>query len=70
MASSSLGAAILGLESLGQISDLTAVKTMIELTRQQHPNPANVQTYQELYPIYEQLIAAYQPIFKQLEKFK
>lgn len=70
MASSSLGAAVLGFESLGLIPDLTAVKTMIESTRQQRPNPTNVQTYQELYPIYEQLIAAYQPIFNQLSKFK
>ncbi|BDZ30454.1 gluconokinase [Lactiplantibacillus sp. WILCCON 0030] len=67
---SSLGAAVLGFESLGLITNLAEVHHLVGNTTSQVPNPTNVQTYQALFPIYEQLAEAYQPIFKELAKFK
>ena len=67
--SSSLGAAVLGLASLELIPDLSAVQTMVANDQQQLPKETNVTIYRELYPIYEQLATAYQPIYQQLAKF-
>ncbi|WP_137624938.1 gluconokinase [Lactiplantibacillus pingfangensis] len=67
--SSSLGAAILGFDSLGVISDLSAAQTMVQPDQQRQPNATNVAVYRDLYPIYEQLATAYQPIYQQLAKF-
>lgn len=67
--SSCLGAAVLGFVSLGVLPDLSAVATLMTPTTPRQPLTANVQTYQQLYPLYEQLAQAYQPLFHQLAKF-
>lgn len=68
--SSSLGAAILGFTSLGVITDLSrAAENMVAAGQAQRPNVTAAKTYRELYPIYEQLATAYQPIYQQLAKF-
>jgi gluconokinase len=53
--SSCLGAAILGMYSLGEISSLNVVSEMVGATNHHEPNPENVQVYQELIPIYIRL---------------
>lgn len=53
--SSCLGAVILGLYSLGEISSLNVVSEMVGATNHHDPNPENVQVYQELIPIYIRL---------------
>lgn len=53
--SSCLGAAILGLYSLGEIDSLHVVSDMIGATHHHRPNPENVERYRELIPIYIRL---------------
>jgi gluconokinase len=53
--SSALGAAVLGMDSLGLIDDLSAVKDMVGVTRTHHPNPDNFRVYRELLPIWIRL---------------
>ncbi|WP_142384754.1 gluconokinase [Bacillus sp. M6-12] len=50
--SSCLGAAILGLYSLGEVETLNSVSDMVGATHHHEPNQANVEIYQELIPIY------------------
>jgi gluconokinase len=53
--SSCLGAAILGLYSLGEINTLHAVSQMVGASYYHKPNPASVEIYKELTPIYIRL---------------
>lgn len=54
--SSCLGAAVLGLYSLGHIPSLDQVTTMIGETHHHHPNPDYVAIYQKVLPRFEHLI--------------
>jgi len=67
--SSCLGAAVLGWVSLGQLPDLTAVAGLVGHEQKVHPEPSAVNTYQRLYPIYQALTTAYQPLFSALADF-
>lgn len=53
--SSCLGAAILGLYSLGEIDSLNVVSEMVGASHHHEPNQENVAVYQELVPIYIRL---------------
>ncbi|MED4883781.1 gluconokinase [Bacillus smithii] len=53
--SSCLGAAILGLYSLGEIHSLHVVSEMVGATHHHVPNPEHVSVYKELIPIYIRL---------------
>ncbi|MDN3018829.1 gluconokinase [Paenibacillus sp. BSR1-1] len=53
--SSCLGAAILGLYSLGEVNSLNVVSKMVGATNHHEPVPENVEIYQELIPIYIRL---------------
>jgi len=67
--SSCLGAAVLGWVSLDQLTDLTAVAKLVGHEQVVTPNAKAVATYQRLYPIYQDLTTAYQPLFEQLAAF-
>lgn len=53
--SSALGAVVIGMKSLGIIDDLSAVKSMVGVTHQHHPNQENFGVYRELLPIWIRL---------------
>lgn len=53
--SSCLGAAVLGMYSLGIVDDLSAVKDMVGVTNVHHPKPENFEAYRELLPIWIRL---------------
>ncbi len=53
--SSCLGAAVLGMYSLGLVDDLSAVKEMVGVTNVHHPEEANFEVYRELLPIWIRL---------------
>lgn len=53
--SSCLGAAIVGMKSLGLIDNLNEVKRFIGTTETYQPHPANFETYREIMPIYLRL---------------
>lgn len=53
--SSALGAAVLGMHSLGMIDDLAEVKNMVGVTNTHHPNEENFLVYRELIPIWIRL---------------
>ena len=68
--SSCFGAAVLGMVSLDLLPNLEAVSDLVNHDAPRQPVAANVAVYQRLYPLYEQLAQAYQPLFKQLADFK
>jgi len=53
--SSALGAAVLGMKSLGIIDDLSVVQDMVGVTNKHQPNPDNFEAYRELLPIWIRL---------------
>lgn len=53
--SSCLGAAIIGLYSLGEVNTLNVVSDMVGANYHHQPNKENVAIYQELIPIYIRL---------------
>ncbi|MDQ0198029.1 gluconokinase [Neobacillus ginsengisoli] len=68
--SSCLGAAILGLYSLGEISSLNVVSEMVGATNHHEPNPENVQIYQELIPIYIRLTRLLKEEYESISAFQ
>ncbi|MGJ3254542.1 MAG: gluconokinase [Elainellaceae cyanobacterium] len=54
--SSCLGAAILGLYALGEVSSLDVATTMVGKTYHHSPNAGNVAIYQTVLPVFERLV--------------
>ena len=53
--SSCLGAAVIGMQTLGWVEDVTVVSEMVGSTRTYQPNAAHHEIYQELLPIFTHL---------------
>jgi gluconokinase len=62
--SSSLGAAIVGLYALQIIDSLEDNQLLSEKIQQYQPIPANVQIYQQIKPIYQQLLSRFQAAYQ------
>lgn len=68
--SSCLGAAVLGMQSLGLVDDLSAVKEMIGVTNVHHPQTANFEVYRELIPIWIRLTRELSPEYSAIADFQ
>ncbi|OIK09024.1 gluconokinase [Bacillus sp. MUM 116] len=68
--SSCLGAAILGLYSLGEISSLNVVSDMVGGTNHHEPIEANVNMYQEIIPIYIRLSRLLKEEYSSISQFQ
>lgn len=68
--SSCLGAAILGLYSLGEIASLNAVSDMIGATYHHTPISENVSIYEDLIPIYIRLSKMFQNEYESISAFQ
>ncbi len=68
--SSCLGAAIIGMKSLGMVEDLSVVKRFIGGTDTYQPNPANYDVYRELIPIYIRLTRQLGPEYANIARFQ
>lgn len=68
--SSCLGAALLGLYSIGEIDSLNAVSSMVGETHQHAPNEENAQTYQELSSIYIRLARLFKEEYANIAAFQ
>ncbi|APX73222.1 gluconokinase [Companilactobacillus allii] len=68
--SSCLGAAVLGMYSLGYIDDLSAVKDMVGVTDVHHPNEENFEVYRELLPIWIRISSVLEPEYKSIAEFQ
>ncbi|CAI2625435.1 Xylulose kinase [Apilactobacillus kunkeei] len=65
-----LGAATLGMYSLGIIDDLEKVKDFVGVTNAHKPNPDNYKVYRELAPIYIRLSRQLQTEYKNIAEFQ
>ncbi|GLB47063.1 gluconate kinase [Philodulcilactobacillus myokoensis] len=65
-----LGAATLGMYSLGIIDHLSDVKNFVGVTHSHKPNPKNYQVYRELMPIYIRLSRHLQTEYKNIADFQ
>lgn len=65
-----LGAATLGMYSLGMIKSLSEVKNFVGTTRSLKPNPKNAQIYKELIPIYLRLGTKLESEYKAIADFQ
>lgn len=68
--SSCLGAAVLGLYALQEISSLNIVGEMIGETYLHQPIAANVATYQKILPIYTRLLHSFQGEYESIAKLQ
>ncbi|WP_056978498.1 gluconokinase [Lentilactobacillus senioris] len=68
--STALGAATLGMYSLGLIDSLSEVSKFVGTTVAHHPNPENFEAYRELIPIYIRLSRSLQPEYKNIAEFQ
>ncbi|WML45765.1 gluconokinase [Neobacillus sp. PS3-40] len=68
--SSCLGAAILGLYSLGEIDSLNAVTEMVGATHHHTPISENVSIYEDLIPIYIRLSRLFKEEYKSIADFQ
>lgn len=68
--STALGAATLGMYSLGIIDNLSDVSKFVGTTVTHHPNPENFAAYRELIPIYIRLSRSLQPEYKNIAEFQ
>lgn len=68
--SSCLGAAILGLYSLGEIKELQVSPEMVGSTHHHKPNPENVEVYAELAPIFIRISRVLKDEYKQIAAFQ
>ncbi|WP_129044540.1 gluconokinase [Companilactobacillus metriopterae] len=68
--SSCLGAAVLGMYSLGYIDDLSEVKNMVGVTNVHKPNSENFEVYRELLPIWIRLSKVLEPEYKSIADFQ
>ncbi|MBI0580222.1 gluconokinase [Neobacillus cucumis] len=68
--SSCLGAAILGLYSLGEIDSLDVVSEMVGATNHHKPIEDNVKVYQEIIPIYIRLSRLFKEEYENISNFQ
>jgi gluconokinase len=68
--SSCLGAAVLGLYALQEISSLNIVSEMIGQIHQHQPIPANVETYKKILPVYSRLLQTFQSEYETIAKLQ
>lgn len=68
--SSCLGAAVLGMKSLGLIDDLTAVKEMVGVTKTHQPNEENYAAYRDLLPIFIRLSRTLSQEYKAIAEYQ
>ncbi|WP_283679113.1 gluconokinase [Lentilactobacillus sp. Marseille-Q4993] len=68
--STALGAATLGMYSLGLIDSLEDVSKFVGTTDVHHPDPKNFQAYRELIPIYIRLSRSLQPEYKNVADYQ
>ncbi|WEV56872.1 gluconokinase [Ligilactobacillus acidipiscis] len=68
--SSCLGAAVIGMKSLGVVDDFSIVKQFIGKTSTYDPNPANFAVYRELVPIYIRLTRQLSPEYENIARFQ
>lgn len=65
-----LGAATLGMYSLGMINSLYDVSQFVGVTNTHKPNPKNYKAYRELIPIYIRLSRHLQPEYKNIANYQ
>lgn len=68
--SSCLGAAILGLYSLGEVDSLNVVSQMVGATFHHTPNSENVAIYEDLTPIYIRVSRLLQQEYESIASFQ
>ncbi|MGJ3244502.1 MAG: gluconokinase [Elainellaceae cyanobacterium] len=68
--SSCLGAAILGLYALGEISSLDVATTMVGETHHHSPNDSNVAIYQTILPVFERLVNVFAGEYEAIAHFQ
>lgn len=68
--SSCLGAAVLGMYSLGYVDDLSAVKDMVGVTNVHHPKSENFAAYRELLPIWIRLTKTLSTEYSDIAKYQ
>ena len=68
--SSCLGAAVIGMKSLGMSDDFNVVKQFIGETSTYDPNPDNFDVYRELVPIYIRLTRQLRPEYENIARFQ
>lgn len=68
--STALGAATLGMYSLGLIGSLTDVSNFVGTTVVHHPDPKNFSVYRELMPIYIRLSRSLEPEYKNIADYQ
>ncbi|MEO0458491.1 MAG: gluconokinase [Cyanobacteria bacterium P01_A01_bin.114] len=68
--SSCLGAAILGLFALGEISDLSLAAEMLGATHEHQPIAENVASYQKVIPLYQRLLEILKPEYAALAELQ
>ncbi|GAY73189.1 gluconokinase [Lentilactobacillus kosonis] len=68
--STALGAATLGMYSLGLIDNLSDVAQFVGTTNVHHPEPENFTAYRELIPIYIRLSRSLQPEYKNIAEYQ
>jgi gluconokinase len=68
--SSCLGAAVLGLYALNEISSLNLVSQMVGETYRHQPIAAHVATYKKILPVYTRLLKTFQNEYESLAKLQ
>ncbi|MGR3741121.1 gluconokinase [Companilactobacillus sp. DQM5] len=68
--SSCLGAAVMGMYSLGYVDDLSAVKDMIGVTNVHKPNEKNFEAYRDLLPIWIRLTKKFKDEYSEIAEFQ
>jgi gluconokinase len=68
--SSALGAAVLGLYALKEISSLNIVSEMIGETYRHQPIAANVETYKKIFPIYTRVLQSIKGEYESIAKLQ
>ncbi len=63
---SALGAVIAGGVGVGIFSDYSEAKRLVPAEKAEQPDPANVQRYETLFPLFEQSYNVLVPLFEQL----
>lgn len=64
--SACFGAALLGMNALGILSDFSSVKDMVQISSRHEPNEENMRVYREFKPIFNRLAKSLQSEFKTL----
>ena len=65
---SSFGAAVLGLYALGHVANLDSTPERVGPTYHHQPIAENVEQYQRILPIYEQLLESFVPLYSEMAK--